>query len=222
MTFSVSAVVGRNVRRLRADESQDAVAVRVRRFGPNWTRATIRAVEEGSAAVLVDELPAIAAALGASVLDLLDGAEGEIVTIGEGSASLDAVRAVFAQPARPAAAFPVLFGPEPASVEIAAGGKRLGAEQAAIVWRGRGGDAERKAAEKFNREAPRAWRVTPLDVSAASVRLWGRSLTDERERRVSGTASQDAAPRSLQAIRGRVTRELLIELEDHLEPTQVW
>jgi transcriptional regulator with XRE-family HTH domain len=63
------------------------------------------------------------------------------------------------------------------------------------------GIAERKVAARLNTD--------PRDLNAVAFRLWGCSLTDERERRL---AASSAPPRSQQAQRGHITRELLTEL----------
>jgi hypothetical protein len=62
-------------------------------------------------------------------------------------------------------------------------------------------------------------KVSPLEVSRCAFEIWGRGLTDERDERVStvsvGTGSGKAAftnLRSLQALRGHVTRDLVAEL----------
>jgi hypothetical protein len=65
-------------------------------------------------------------------------------------------------------------------------------------------EAEEKAASKFG--------VTATLVALAARKLWGRSLTQERDRRVAANSSERSAG-ALQAIRGRVTRRLLDELE---------
>lgn len=65
-------------------------------------------------------------------------------------------------------------------------------------------------------KAARSLAVSPMEIRAASHRVWGRSLTDEREARLKGRVDDDASPRSLQAHRGHVTRELLAELEEVL------
>ena len=69
-------------------------------------------------------------------------------------------------------------------------------------------EAEQKAARSLG--------VGPMTVQMACHQLWGRSLTDERESRVKRRARLDASPRSLQAQRGHVTRELMAELQSVL------
>lgn len=66
------------------------------------------------------------------------------------------------------------------------------------------GEAERKLARKLG--------IDPNTVVTAAVKRWGRSLTEERDARVSALVDDDTPPRTVQARRGRVTRELLKEL----------
>jgi transcriptional regulator with XRE-family HTH domain len=74
------------------------------------------------------------------------------------------------------------------------------------------GDAERRAARRFG--------VSPAALTRAAGQRWGRSLTAERDDRLAGrvratatvTGTLTIAPRSLQAHRARVTRQLLEEL----------
>jgi hypothetical protein len=67
------------------------------------------------------------------------------------------------------------------------------------------GDAELKAARRL--------RVPPVAVALAARRSWKRSLTEERDRRVAEEAPADATPRTLQALRGHISRGLLEELK---------
>jgi transcriptional regulator with XRE-family HTH domain len=59
--------------------------------------------------------------------------------------------------------------------------------------------------------------VDPATVSLAAERLWGQSLSEERDERVSSTTGPDATKRTIQAARGHVTRALLAELKAHLD-----
>jgi hypothetical protein len=71
------------------------------------------------------------------------------------------------------------------------------------------GDAERKAADKLS--------VDPLVLAVGAAKLWGRSLTAERDRRISDRAADVVSPRTRQALRGHTTRELLTELRQHFD-----
>jgi hypothetical protein len=46
----------------------------------------------------------------------------------------------------------------------------------------------------------------------AAMKTWDHSLATERDRRI-GPRAETLSPRSLQAVRGRVTRDLVTELK---------
>jgi hypothetical protein len=75
------------------------------------------------------------------------------------------------------------------------------------------GETERKAARTLHID-------DPAEVAVAALRLWGRSLTQERDARVVDAAAPDASPRTLQALRGHVTRHLLEEIEPIVRKAQ--
>lgn len=65
------------------------------------------------------------------------------------------------------------------------------------------GEAEQKAARRLG--------VTPAEVAVVSRDLWGRSLTEERERQLKEEIEGDHLG-SLHGLRGHITRGLLVEL----------
>ena len=67
-------------------------------------------------------------------------------------------------------------------------------------------DAEMKTAHKLG--------VESSVIVAASYRLWGKTLTEERDRIVDG--KRNIGARSLQAHRGHVTRDLVAQIEQLL------
>ncbi len=69
--------------------------------------------------------------------------------------------------------------------------------------------AERKAAAKLG--------VTPKQIAEASIALWGRSLTAERDWRVDQQVTKDTPARTKQAVRGWVTRQLVTQLAKFFE-----
>lgn len=91
-------------------------------------------------------------------------------------------------------------------------GPQFNTEAAIDAVHAAAGQTEVKAAYKLH--------VKPLDISLAAFRLWGRSLTQERNRRVSEAARQ-ATLRSLQATKGHITRTLLKELAPTLNRAEL-
>ena len=65
-------------------------------------------------------------------------------------------------------------------------------------------DAEIKAARKFE--------VAPDAIVSASRRLWGRTLTEERDRLLQLNSETGQGARARQALRGHITRQLLGQL----------
>jgi len=70
--------------------------------------------------------------------------------------------------------------------------------------------------ESERRSAARAGVDVDTFVTAA-VMKWGHSLSDERDLRVRDATTSETDPRSVQALRGHVTRSLLAELEPILK-----
>jgi transcriptional regulator with XRE-family HTH domain len=62
------------------------------------------------------------------------------------------------------------------------------------------GDAEGKAARRL--------KVSTVEVAKAAREIWGHSLTEERDRRVVEKREGVSSPRTLQALRGHVSRAL--------------
>jgi len=69
-------------------------------------------------------------------------------------------------------------------------------------------DAAERAARKL--------KVSPLEIEQASGKLWSRSLAEERDLRIS-ERMQGKDLRTIQALRGHVTRALLGELRSILK-----
>ena len=72
--------------------------------------------------------------------------------------------------------------------------------------------SERSARGEVELRAAKHIGVEPSEVSVAAFGCWGRSLTEERDARVLDAVA-GATPRTAQALRGHVTRQLIAELE---------
>lgn len=70
-------------------------------------------------------------------------------------------------------------------------------------------DAEIKAARQLH--------VSVLHLAQAARRVWGRTLTQERDARVAERVQPNTDPRTVQARRGHVTRVLIAELRQALK-----
>jgi hypothetical protein len=214
----------RETRRLRQDE----VATCARRWGLDWTQATVATIEAGSRQLSAEELlllPWIAAhqdpesiARGTDapieLTQILSGGPDHLVVLTPTvTAHVGVIRAVFGGQAR-----------DSDRVDgFSLGGGRLRVSEAVQAWWPRmphvlvlaahadqRADAERKAARRL--------RTNPLAVAVLARKRWGRSLTEERERRVADRTAAGAGSEALRARRGHVTRELIEELRsDGLE-----
>jgi hypothetical protein len=76
------------------------------------------------------------------------------------------------------------------------------------AYTGAGGDFEQKVARRL--------RLDPLVVALVAHETWGRSLTEERDRRVAAQAPSDTPRRALQALRAHASRTLIQELTPRL------
>ncbi len=184
---------------------QDEVAWRCGLAGFAVTRSVVDAIERGARQLELPELLSLLAALDMSLADLLGGA-GEVAQSGDLSVNGDVL-------------LKQALGESPTwTITSHGSGRTFNVQPATGRVTGRGsldellglrpGEAETKAARRLG--------VTVEDIHAAAEITWGRTLTTERDARVSGIASPHETPRRLQALRGHVTRTLLAELEPAL------
>lgn len=194
---TVEQVIGENVRRIRGERSQDEVARFARVYGLPWTQQVIGAVEAGSRRLDITETILLSGALGVGVLELLAG--DDVVRLTENTtAHLNGVREMLStwktgDMRKTDPEVTATWG-----LRVDAGGSPSQEDLAAAQI------AERRAATKLG--------VAPHDIAAAAHELWGQSMTKERDRRTADQAGDNVTPSSRQALRGRVTRQLLGEL----------
>jgi transcriptional regulator with XRE-family HTH domain len=219
--------IGTQIRamRERANLRQEELADAARRIGLRWTRATVAGIESGRRRLSLEEallLPlalerANVYALGPglrrpNLRDLLPSDETWL-TVGHSRVNSNflADTAFGHRTAPPVPLQRVRFREHPA---VLADAKRawkriwhdadFDKDVMALAEVDALGEAEEKAASKLG--------VTATLVALAARKLWGRSLTQERDRRVAENGTQRSAA-TLQAIRGHVTRALLEEIE---------
>lgn len=196
---TVGQALGRNLRRLRDERrwTQEETARQVRRAGVDWTRDNIAQIETGRRrSIDLETLVPLADCFGIALADLFEG-DGA-VELDEGvSIDLDALRQ-------------------------ALNGATVGSEDVPLALTG----------DAVDRALDGAVRVTPVELDVRTARrfeldvdqvteaargLWGRTMTEEREARVDERTEGELPARSLQAVRGHVSRELLDEIRPHLE-----
>ena len=200
--LAFSAAVGRRVRKLReeAGRSQDELAVAGRRVGLMWTRGSVASLETGRRGLGAEEFMLLPLAL-----KLLTGRDhwrlGDL---------LPEDRVLIWFP---------LGGIRSRKLKLLLAGKSVADRDIG------GGTARRLRPVKDRleeqseavRHAAKRLEVEPGTVSRVAERLWRRNFSEEREHRVAERGGADASTRSLQALRGHVSRELINELRCALE-----
>ena len=213
---SLSTVIGANVRRCRESRrwTQDEFSSLLKNLGLGLSQSGVATAESGSRSIDVGELLILAHALDVDVADLFAGS-GKVRLTDSTSADLRSVADCLHGVRTPSELHlntPVARLAGWATSEQ----KRIkktwpNARPAQIVHAERGMDglAEQKAA--------RALGARAFDVSMAAIELWGETLTEHRNAIVAERTSADTSVRSVQAIRGRVTRNLIDEIQPRLK-----
>jgi len=210
---SISASVGENLREWREEAglTQNEVAKTAGELGFEWRQSTVAAIESGRRELSLGEFIALP-----FIVNLLDPkpspSRGRFRRLGGfiGGGEEDVALA-------PDAWF---HDPQNNLSELLRGSPVGGQGKVpAGALKPRPGVEEQirprvEAVLEAEQKASRSLGVDGMAVRAASYQLWGRSLTDERESRVGRRADSDVSARSLQAVRGHVTRELLAELAE--------
>ena len=240
----LKAVVGARLREWReaAGLRQDTVAAAARRdLGLPWTRATVAAIEIGRRDLSLAEflaLPFLAASF-PFIPDLRWRRLDAFVTMpAEGVARQPPVIALTPEATiRDEYLEAVLRGAEVVDARVTV--KNAAAQVPAIAWHtGSAFRKDRRQAddERLDAEGKAARRlgVSTSVIADTARRLWGRTLTEERDIRVNvergddilADAYQGPLPngetrlerRALQARRGHITRALIAELQAALGP----
>jgi transcriptional regulator with XRE-family HTH domain len=219
----LNALFGTAIQRIRLelDLSQDDVARECRKRGLTWARSTVAVLEAGRKSLQLSEALVLADVLGrplsgflyeadpvdevaitsslvgglADVQALIDGGwefEGRELKIKVGKRISSRARTPRAD----------VMGRLP---NLA---KYLSESELLAVARLTRSEAELRAAHTLG--------ITPAEVSVAAHGLWGRSLIEERERRVSEMDEAEAPLRNLRGYRGHVTRGLLRDLRAYV------
>jgi hypothetical protein len=236
-------VIGEGVRRAResAGVRQDDVSAAARVHGLAWSRAKVAALEAGEKAISGEELLLLPAVLTEAchrpvrLSDLIapDTRVALSPTVAPAGyvlpkilASEDLGSLPAADAGRPTLAARVYPGRtrEAAARKSRADWGRFTSAQDRLdqfipedmtsddvdrLFEGVPSEAERKAAKRLAED--------PHVVVGLARLLWGRSLTEERDRLVDEHAAAGADPGRLRALRGRVTRQLVERLAEELQ-----
>lgn len=216
----IAVIVGENVRRLRNDAglSGDSLAREIRKlFQTRWTTARISELESGRVSPTAPTLFMVSQALGellsrpVPVAELLsDDGYAEVGSV--------AIRTTRIAEAFSGEDVQLRIGDFSNSDELA-GQAKAGLARAVSELRTIPGSAQnvtfdlmnkvRASSGEGDRRTAYALGIPPVHLVALSAALWGRTYTEERDRR----AGPDASPQK----RGRVGRELREELKRVIE-----
>jgi transcriptional regulator with XRE-family HTH domain len=215
-------VLARALRRIREERgwSQDELTRRAGRLGLRWSRVTLADIEAGRRDVTVEEFCLLPLLLDVELPELLPKPESK-VRVGAGDVEVGALLLVLGGRAH-------RVSPNQVSALHHVGGisveyddpKR--ARKARRIARLRANDPSAELSievlshAEAERHAAEVLGLDPLDVVDISHGLWGRSLSEERNRRV----EERAGTGDLARRRGHVTRRLIRELEEELKRTR--
>lgn len=197
-------VIGEAVRRVReaAGARQDDVARTARLYGLAWDHSRVAALERGEKAVGIEEL--------VTLLMILTDVCNHPVTISElipNDANIRLTDSVSTDG--------ITFRGMLAGQTVSFVSRRAMVDEItrrvmdAFEERGVPGVAEERAARRLG--------ISTATLTTATRDLWGRTLTEERDRVVAERADTDDDPGRLRALRGRVTRQLVDELAKEIK-----
>ncbi len=190
----LSAGLARRLRAIRKQQglTQDDVAERARQQGLGWTRATVGKIEAGGRELGLAEFLLLPLILSTTIADLVPVADyvalSESVAV-PAQALLDLLAGklnIHTQVMRPVPHLTVDAQPPPIRHDALR-------------------EAERKAAKRLG--------LDPIELSTLAHKRWGMGLTERRDQLLSEQATA-GDPRTRQALRGWVTRQLDKELRE--------
>lgn len=211
--------IGANFKALRSERqiSAEAVAKEMKHLGFSWTVSRVSELEKGLKSVSIAELIGICFVLSKGskspirLVQLFDGAENVQLTDVESTTTTNIVQ---------------LFSGEPISLAVS-DYESASEKRNKLAWAMP--DRARKATKEFTRyggpydfeligniveamgladsKAAKALGITDMELAGASAKLWGNSLTVERDKRSVDQQKQ---------AKGHITRKLIAELRDHI------
>jgi hypothetical protein len=206
---------GLKLARQRQGLRQEDAAMRAQGVGlTSWIRGTVAQAEVGARRFALEEVLLLALAYETSLADLIAGDDADLVELApEARMPVGTLRALLS--GQSPRELPT-GGPDGAEASATsrfprplAGAGRFGIGERDLLARPAGatGEADRHAARKLG--------LSPEIVTRTAGRLWGRSLSEERDHRLANH-SPGLSARSQQAQRGHITRDLMTELEREL------
>jgi transcriptional regulator with XRE-family HTH domain len=214
---SFDAVVGTNVKRMRTERgySQDDLARLCRDRGLKWSRSTVAAVEACTKKISAEELVLLPIVLDVEIEEFVRHQGtirlGDEVVLRRWQILLILANDGNLETAKPRDDEVSILGRGWVESIRPSLGQEVDRSRRTKMKRARAsasGEAEQKAARKFG--------IAAENLAYQAFDLWGRSLTEERDRRLEQEINTTAASKSVQALRGHITRQLLAELEPYL------
>jgi transcriptional regulator with XRE-family HTH domain len=188
--------------RKKAGMRQEDVADRAHHLGLQWARATVAQLETGRRELAVDEYLALPAIYGCTLEEFLGSGQRLVqllpnLTVSRSELTRSTVGRRSSLRSTPVA-------------NRAFRGRHKGERASEFT-----SDSETKAARKLFGGPQAGARLAD-----EAQRLWGRNFVAEREARVAEIAVPGASARTLQALRGHVTRGLLTDLRQDIGPRE--
>lgn len=208
----LQSVITDNMRRIRRERGvlQEDVAMAARWVGVMWSSTTVAQIESGTRQLSLDEFLLLPLILHCKIGDLL-AVEDQNQPVKLGYNTIldpEAVAELVSSkgPQLKDDQIPMLPGlEEKLDPKIKEAISFSGLEPTLLsylkVREGARGEAERKAAQTL--------KFSAVEITALAIRLWSRSLTEERDARAQEQASEGKEKR---AVRGHITRALLQEI----------
>ncbi len=239
-SIPLAAAVGARVRALREAHQlrQEDVAQAARSLGFRWTRTAVANLEAGHRRLSAAELLVLPDMLNFARLDRVRERSRPVVELADlipedewialtnesrilGRALRMVVRGELSRVRTTDLDIPALREMRAGTAEALAGLHRVLGQREAIwqaVWPEAGDpemlEAAREAAGESEQKAARRLGVPAFAVALEARRRWHRSLSAERDRRVTAQGRNMTERRTLQALRGHISRSLLSELQD--------
>lgn len=223
-------VVGERVRALResAGARQDDVSAAAQRHGLAWPRSKVAALERGEKSLSAEELLVLPSILTmaldrhdspVSYVELFDSDApvrlGRAGTRSSWAAARDIPEIlrgddkIMTATAKPSAQAAWVAG-QGLAAQARIRDLDLGRIRASML------SAVESEQTEADAKAARATGESTAVLAFVAAHLWGRSLSAERDRRAALTIPGDAPPRTVQAKRGRITRDLIAEAKTYI------
>lgn len=203
-----------NMRRIRRERGllQEDVATAARWVGVMWSSVTVTQIESQNRLLSLDEFLLLPLILKCKIKDLLaTDDQDQLIKLGFGTVLDAETVAELVSTKGPQLRddqVPMLPGlEEKLDSRIKEAISFTGLEPTLLsylaVREGARGEAERKAAQTLKRPA--------VEITALALRLWSRSLTEERDARAE---EQKSEGKEVRAVRGHITRTLLEDIDN--------